>query len=86
MNSVFTTPPPSFFLRRGPFFESNNVCNSQENGVRTRCAAIANHSVIVNSLCIVNLLCVVSLVRRGPLGGAEFVEDFDKSSQFFRDF
>ena len=40
---------------------------TKENGVRTRCAAIANHSAIVNSLCVVNLLRVVFLVRRGPL-------------------
>ena len=40
----------------------------KEDGVRTRCAAIANHSAIVNSLCVVNLLRVVSSVQRGPLG------------------
>ena len=45
-----------------------NICNFQENGVRTRCAAIVNHSAIVNLLRVVNLLCVVFLVRRGPLG------------------
>ena len=38
---------------------------TQENGARTRCAAVVNHSAIVNSLLVVNLLCVVFLVRRG---------------------
>ena len=60
-----------YLLRRRPFFERKNVCNFQENGVRTRCAAIANHSAIVNSLPVVNLLRVVFLVRRGPLGVQE---------------
>ena len=54
---VFLLRPPAYVLRRGPFFERKNVCNSQENGVRTRRAAIANHSAIVNS--VVNLLRVV---------------------------
>ena len=57
-----------YLLHRGPFFERKNVCNSQENGVGTRCAAIVNYSAIVNSLRVVNLLRVVFLVRRGPLG------------------
>ena len=57
-----------YLLRRGPFFERKNVCNSQENGVGTGCAAIVNYSAIVNSLRVVNLLRVVFLVRRGPLG------------------
>ena len=39
---VFLLRPPNL-LRCGPFFERKHVCNSQENGVRTRCAAIANH-------------------------------------------
>ena len=52
---VFLLRPPNL-LRRGPFFERQNVCNSQENGVRTRCAAIVYHSAIV------------FLVQRGPLG------------------
>ena len=47
-----------FLLRRGPFFDRKNVCNSQENGVRTRCAAIVSHSAIVNSQHVVNLLRV----------------------------
>ena len=33
---VFLLRPPNL-LRRGPFSERENVCNSQENGVRTRC-------------------------------------------------
>ena len=45
-----------------------NVCNSQENGVRTRCAAIENHPAVLKILRVVNLLRVVFLVRRGPLG------------------
>ena len=42
----------------------------QENGVRTRCAAIVNHRAIVEILRIVNLLRVVFSVRRGPLGNS----------------
>ena len=64
---VFLLRPPDL-LRRGPFSERENVCNSQENGVRTRCAAIVNHSAVVKILRVVNLLRVVFLVRRGPLG------------------
>ena len=52
--SHLTTPPD--LLRWERFFERKNVCNSQENGVRTRCAAIANHYAIVNLLRRANLL------------------------------
>ena len=64
---VFLLRPPDL-LRRGPFSERENVCNSQENGVHTRCAAIVNHRAIVKILRVVNLLRVVFLVRWGPLG------------------
>ena len=64
---VFLLRPPNL-VRRGPFFERKNVCNSQENGVRTRCAAIVNHPAVLKILRVVNLLRVVFLVRRGPLG------------------
>ena len=66
---VFLLRPPDL-LRRGPFSERENVCNSQENGVRSRCTAIVNHCdrAIVKILRVVNLLRVVFLVRRGPLG------------------
>ena len=64
---VFLLRPPDL-LRHGPFSERENVCNSQENGVRTRCAAIVNHRAIVEILHVVNLLRVVFLVRWGPLG------------------
>ena len=47
--SVFTTPPP-YLLRCEPFFERRNVCNSHQDGVRTRCATIVNHYAVVNSL------------------------------------
>ena len=60
---VFLLRPPN--LRHG---ERENVCNFQENGVRTRHAAVVNHSAMVNSLRVVNLLRVVFLVRQGPLG------------------
>ena len=46
--SVFTTPPD--LLRREPLFDGRKVCNSQENSVGTRRAAIANHYAIVNLL------------------------------------
>ena len=64
---VFLLRPPNL-LRRGPFLERKNVCNSQENDVRTRCAAIVNHPSVLKILRVVNLLRVVFLVRRGPLG------------------
>ena len=67
---VFLLRPPCL-LRRRPFFERKNACNSQETGVCTRCAAIVNHSAIVNSLRVVNLLRVIFLVRRAPLGTFE---------------
>ena len=35
---------PPHLLRRGPFLVRKNVCNLQETGVCTRCAAIVNHS------------------------------------------
>ena len=63
---VFLLRPPDL-LRRGPFSERENVCNSQENGVRTRCAAIVNHRAILKILRVV----IVFLVRRGPLGTSE---------------
>ena len=44
------------------------LSSSQENGLRTSCATIANHSVTVNPLHVVDLLRVVFLVRWGPLG------------------
>ena len=53
--SVFTTPPP-YLLRCEPFLERKNVCNFQENGVRTRRAAIVNHYAIVNLLRRVKIL------------------------------
>ena len=59
---------PTDLLRHGPFSERENVCNSQENGVRTKCAAIVNHRAIVTILRVVNLLRAVFLVRRGPWG------------------
>ena len=65
--AVFLLRPPNL-LRRGPFLERKNVCNSQESGVRTRCAAIVNHPAVLKILRVVNLLRVVFLVRRGPLG------------------
>ena len=64
---VFLLRPPNL-VRRGPFFERKNVCNSQGKGVRTRCAAIVNHPAVLKILRVVNLLRVVFLVRRGPLG------------------
>ena len=55
---VFLLRPPDL-LRREPLSEGTNVCNSQENCVRTPCAAI------VKSLyAIVNLLRRANLLRR----------------------
>ena len=64
-------PPPPNLARRGPFFERKNVCNSQENGVRTRCAAIVNHPAVLKRPRVVNLPRVVFLVRRGSFGYRE---------------
>ena len=64
---VFLLRPPNL-VRRGPLLEGKNVCNSQENGVRTRRTAIVNHPAVLKILRVVNLLRVVFLVRRGPLG------------------
>ena len=64
---MFVLRPPNS-VRRGPFFERKNVCNSQENGVRTRCTAVVNHPAILKILRVVNLVREVFLVRRGPLG------------------
>ena len=65
---VFLLRRTKILVRRGPFFERKNVCNSQENGVRTRRAAIVNHPAVLETLRVVNLLRVVFLVRRGPFG------------------
>ena len=64
---VLLLRPPNL-VRRGPFFERKNVCNSQENGVRTRCATTVNHPAVLKILRVVHLLPVVFLVRQGPLG------------------
>ena len=64
---VFLVRPPDK-LRYERFFERTDVCNSQENGVRTRCAAIVNHYVTVNLLRRVIDYGAVFLVRRGALG------------------
>ena len=64
---VFLLRPPNL-VRSGPFFERKNVCNSQESGVRTRCAAIVNHPAVLKIVRVVNLLRVLFLVRRGSLG------------------
>ena len=64
---VFLLRPPKL-VRSGPFFERENVCNSQESGVRTRCAAIVNHPAVLKIVRVVNLLRVLFLVRPGPLG------------------
>ena len=68
--AVFLLRAPNL-LRRRPFLERENVCNSQENGVRARCAAIVNHPAVLKILRVVNLLRVVFLVRRGPLGSPD---------------
>ena len=61
---VILLRPPNL-LRCGPFFERKNVCNSQENGVRARCAAIVNHPAVLKILRVVHLLRVVFSVQRG---------------------
>ena len=60
---VYLLPPPPYLLRCGPFFEKKNACNSLENGVRTRRAAIVDHSATANYSAIVNPLPVVTSLR-----------------------
>ena len=64
---VFLLHPPDL-LRCEPCFERRNVCNSQENGVCTRCATIVNHSVIPKLLRRVNLLRRSIFSTAGSLG------------------
>ena len=59
---VFLLRPPNL-LRRGPFLEKKNVCNSQEDGVRTSCAAIVNHPAVLKIL-----LRVVNFSTVGSFG------------------
>ena len=74
---------PQNLVRRGPFFEGKNVCNSQEKfGVHTRRAAIVNHPAVLEILRVVNLLRVVFLVRRGPLGSPEVPQTSPEVSPF----
>ena len=68
---VFLLRPPDL-LRREPLFEGTNVCNSQENGVRARCAAIVNHSAIVNLLRRANLLRRSLFSTAGSFGFPRF--------------
>ena len=64
---LFLLRPPNL-VRRGPFLVRKNVCNSQETGVRTRCAAIANHPAVLKILRVVNLLRVVFFSTAGSFG------------------
>ena len=59
---------PWCLLRCEAFSKWKNACETQENGVRTRWAVIANHSATVTSLRVENLLHGVFVVRWGPLG------------------
>ena len=52
--SVFATPPR--FTMLWTLLWEENVCNSQENGVCTRCATIANRRAMLHLLRRVNLL------------------------------
>ena len=47
---------PQICYPSDPFSERENVCDSQENGVRTRGVAIVNHRAIAKILRVVNLL------------------------------
>ena len=64
---VFLLRPPDL-LRREPLFDGTNVCNSQENGIGTRCAAIVNHHAIVNLLRRANLLRRTIFSTAGSFG------------------
>ena len=64
--SVFTTPPR--FTTLWTLLWEKNVCNSQENGVCTRCATTINHSAIPKLLRRVNLLWRSIFSTAGSLG------------------
>ena len=64
---VFLLRPPDL-LRWEPLSEGKNVCNFQENCVRTRCGVIANHYAIVNLLRQVNLLRRSKFTLAGSFG------------------
>ena len=64
---MFSLRPPDL-LRREPLFEGTNVCNSQENGVRTRCAATVNHYAIANLLRRAKLLRRIIFSTAGSFG------------------
>ena len=60
----FTTPPPNL-LRRGPFLERKEVCNSQEMVLTQGAPRKCNSKFTTRSKFTIG---VVFLVRRGPLG------------------
>ena len=72
---VFLLRPP-YLLRREPLFDGRNVCNSQENGVGTRRAAIVNHYAIVNLLRRANLLRRSIFSTAGSFGQSVLVNFF----------
>ena len=69
---VFSLRPPDL-LRRETLFGRKNVCNSQKNGVHTRCAGIVNHSVIANLLRVVNWLRRSIFSTAGSFGESAMV-------------
>ena len=73
---VFLLCPPDL-LRREPLFDGTNVCNSQENGVRTRCAAVVNHYAIVNLLRRANSLRRSVFSTAGSFGISGLVDASD---------
>ena len=75
---MFLLRPPDL-LRREPLFEGTNVCNSQENCVRTPCAAIVNHYAIVNLLHRANLLRRSIFSTAGSFGYV-FVRPFTRDA------
>ena len=47
---------PQIYYAADPSSRGKTVCNSQENGVRRRCAAVVDHYAIVDLLRGVNVL------------------------------
>ena len=78
---VFTTPPIFATVWTLPWEE--NVCSSQENVVRTRCTAIANHYAIANLLRRVNWLGHSIFSTAGSFGKAELEQDAADFSAYF---
>ena len=77
---VFVTTPPQMYYAVSASLRGN-VCNSQENGVRTLCAAIVNHYALVNFLRRANFKFLRrSLFSTAGSFGWDFLEEIPENS------